>query len=66
VTDVDGNSDDGTDTVSVFNGPLPTIQTLKSEDEEIATVATWIVKHTKAGLMAHEFGVFVRSVAALA
>src|SRR5271165_4185001 len=32
VTDVDGNADDRTDTVSVFNGPPPTIQTLKSED----------------------------------
>src|SRR5438105_454405 len=32
-TDVDGNSDDRSDTVSVFNGPPPMIQTLKSQDE---------------------------------
>ena len=38
VTDVDGNSDDRSDTVSVFNGPPPTIQTLKSQDEEITAV----------------------------
>jgi len=38
VTDVDGNSDERSDTVSVFNGPPPTIQTLKSEDEEIKAV----------------------------
>ena len=32
VTDVDGNSEDRSDTVSVFNGPPPTIRTLKSEE----------------------------------
>src|SRR5687767_13065136 len=34
VTDVDGHSEDRSDTVSVFNGPLPTIHSLKSEREE--------------------------------
>src|SRR5262249_39861637 len=48
VADVDGNSDDRTDTVSVFNGPPPTIRSLKTEDEEIATVGTWIAGHIKA------------------
>jgi superfamily I DNA/RNA helicase len=54
VTDVDGNSDDRSDTVSVFNGPPPTIQTLKSEDEEIKAVADWIAGHSKAGVMPQE------------
>ena len=44
VTDVDGNSDDRTDTVSVFNGPPPIIRTLKSNDDEITTVGTWIIE----------------------
>jgi superfamily I DNA/RNA helicase len=61
VTDVDGNSDDRSDTVSVFNGPPPMIQTVKSEDQEIKAVADWIAGHSKAGLMPHEFGLFVRS-----
>ena len=61
VIDVDGNSDERSDTVSVFNGPPPTIQTLKSEDEEIKAVADWIAGHSKAGVMPHEFGLFVRS-----
>jgi len=61
VTDVDGISDDRTDTISVFNGPPPTIQTLKSEDEEIATVGAWIAEHARAGIAPHEFGLFVRS-----
>ena len=29
--------------VSLFNGPPPTIRTLKSEDEEINAVANWVV-----------------------
>lgn len=61
VTDVDGNSEDRSDTVSVFNGPLPTICSLESEKEEIKTVGAWIADLAKAGVMAHEFGVFVRS-----
>jgi mRNA-degrading endonuclease RelE of RelBE toxin-antitoxin system len=62
VTDVDGNSDDRSDTVSVFNGPPPIIRTLKSNDGEITTVGTWIAEHAKAGVMPHEFGLFVRSM----
>ena len=62
VSDVDGISDDRTDTISIFNGPPPTIQTVKSEDEEIATVGVWIAERAKAGIMPHEFGLFVRSM----
>jgi mRNA-degrading endonuclease RelE of RelBE toxin-antitoxin system len=65
VTDVDGNSENRNDTVSVFNGPVPTIQSLKSESEESKAVGSWISDLAKAGLLAHEFGVFVRSEAQL-
>ncbi len=65
VTDVDGNSEDRSDTVSVFNGPPPTIKSLKSEDDEIKTVGRWIVEQAKAGVVPHEFGVFVRSAVQL-
>ena len=65
VIDVDGNSEDRSDTVSVFNGPPPIIYTLKDEDEEIKTVGNWIVEQAKAGVLPHEFGVFVRSAAQL-
>jgi len=34
VSDVDGNSEDRSDTVSVFNGPPPAVYSLKSESEE--------------------------------
>ena len=61
VTDVDGNSENRSDTVSIFNGLPPKICSLKSENEEINTVSHWIKEQTKAGVLAHEFGVIVRS-----
>ena len=65
VTDVDGNAEDRSDTVSVFNGPPPTIRSFKDEDEEAETVGNWITEQVKAGVLPHEFGVFVRSTAQL-
>lgn len=65
VTDVDDNSENRSDTVSVFNGPPPVIRTFKDEREEIKAVGNWIVEQTKAGVLPHEFGVFVRSEAQL-
>jgi superfamily I DNA/RNA helicase len=65
VTDVDGNREDRSNTVSVFNGPPPTICSLKSESEEIKTVGNWMSERAKAGVLPHEFGLFVRSAAQL-
>jgi superfamily I DNA/RNA helicase len=65
VTDVDGNSEDRSDTISVFNGPPPSVRSLKSESEETMLVANWIGECAKAGVLPHEFGVFVRSAAQL-
>lgn len=65
VTDVDGNNEDRKDTVSVFNGPPPTICSLKNESQEIETVGKWIAERAKEGVLPHEFGVFVRSAAQL-
>ncbi len=65
VTDVDGNTEDRSDTVSVFNGPPPVIHIFKDEGEEIKAVGNWIMEQAKAGVLPHEFGVFVRSVAQL-
>jgi len=65
VTDVDGNIEDRSDTVSVFNGPPPDIHILKDESEEIGTVGNWIGERAKAGVMPHELGIFVRSEAQL-
>jgi superfamily I DNA/RNA helicase len=60
-TDVDGNEEDRSDTVSVFNGPLPTIETLKSEASEVKTVSAWLIQRGAEGVLPHECGVFVRS-----
>ena len=65
VTDVDGNSEDRSDTISVFNGPPPIIRSLESENEEIKSVGGWISECAKAGLLPHELGIFVRSEAQL-
>ncbi|MGB7990337.1 MAG: 3'-5' exonuclease [Candidatus Methylophosphatis roskildensis] len=65
VSDGDGNSEDRSDTVSVFNGPPPTILSLKNEGEETKAVGKWIAERAKAGILPHEFGVFVRSAAQL-
>jgi mRNA-degrading endonuclease RelE of RelBE toxin-antitoxin system len=65
VTDVDGNSEDRSDTVSVFNGQPPAIVSFNDEDEEAKAIGEWIVEQAKAGISPHEIGVFVRSVAQL-
>ena len=61
VTDVDGNTEDRSHTVSVFNGPLPVIRALETEAEEIEAVGKWLAEEAEAGVVPHEFGVFVRS-----
>jgi hypothetical protein len=65
VADVDDNREDRSDTISVFNGPQPTIGVLVDQDEEIQAVASWLLEHSKAGILPHEFGVFVRSTGQL-
>jgi mRNA-degrading endonuclease RelE of RelBE toxin-antitoxin system len=65
VTDVDGNKEDRSDTISVFNGPSPTILHCATEVEEITTVADWIKEQAMAGVMPNELGLFVRSEAQL-
>jgi len=65
VTDVDGNSERRDDAVSVFNGPIPVIRSLGTEEEETSTVSEWMRDKTNEGVMPHEFAVFVRSSAQL-
>ncbi len=65
VSDVDGNTEERSGTISVFNGPPPTIRVLDSTDGEIAAVGAWLTERNGEGLLAHEMGVFVRSGAEL-
>jgi superfamily I DNA/RNA helicase len=61
VSDVDGNREDRSDTISVFNGPPPSVQIYASEGAEVSGVQAWLKEQSKAGILPHEFGVFVRS-----
>ena len=65
VADVDGNTEDRSDTVSVFNGPPPVIRVLESQEKEIKVVADWMRARVTAGVLPHEVGIFVRSAAQL-
>lgn len=63
MSDLDGNLQDRSGTVSVFNGPAPTVKLFKSEQEEIDGVSEWMSERKKEGVVPHEFAIFVRSVA---
>lgn len=65
MADVDGNVEARSGTVSVFNGPAPTIQTHASESEEIDGIAKWLSAALEEGVAPHEIAVFVRSPAQL-
>jgi superfamily I DNA/RNA helicase len=66
LTDIDGNKDDRSHTISVFNGPAPTIETFATGTGEIEAVGKWITERARAGVAPHEIGIFVRSEAQLA
>jgi hypothetical protein len=63
LTDVDGNTEDRSATVSVFNGPPPVVRVLSSEHEEIKAVGGWLAERVNTGILSHECGLFVRSEA---
>ncbi len=50
VTDVDGNSEDRSDTVSVLNGPPPIIRSHMDESEGIRAIAKWVAGCAEADL----------------
>lgn len=65
MSDVDGNTEDRRGTISVFNGPQPTIMVFDTQEDEIASVSQWILDQMTEGMKPHEIGVFVRSEAEL-
>ncbi len=60
VTDVDGIVEERGGTVSVFNGPPPSIKVVASQDEEAQMVAEWVKERTGEGVLAHEVGTRAR------
>ncbi|MDF1812656.1 MAG: 3'-5' exonuclease [Verrucomicrobiales bacterium] len=61
VSDLDGNVEDRKGTISVFNGPPPSVRLFRNANEEIKAVADQIKKLQKQGLINEEIGIFVRS-----
>lgn len=61
VSDVDGNTEERRGTISVFNGPTPSIQVLNGIEEECKAVSKWLSDRGGEGVLPHEIGVFVRS-----
>jgi superfamily I DNA/RNA helicase len=61
LSDVDGNTEQRVGTISVFNGPSPTIQVFQTREDERQAVGTWLADRATEGVMPHEMGVFVRS-----
>jgi superfamily I DNA/RNA helicase len=65
MVDLDGNPQDRSKTISIFNGPTPTLQTFYSQEDETDGVAEWLKARAKEGVVPQECGVFVRSSAQL-
>src|SRR5439155_27041437 len=59
IADVDGNVEQRGGTISVFNGPTPTISVLDSADDERAAVGRWLKARAAEGLAPEEIAVFV-------
>ena len=62
LSDVDGNKEERRGTISVFNGPKPTIRVCKSPEDEIKTVSQWLVDRKNEGVLPQETGIFVRII----
>ncbi len=60
--DIDGNEENRSDTISVFNGPPPDLHTFKDQQLEINAVKEWLIAQLATGVSPNEIGVFVRSV----
>ena len=61
IADADGNMEERSGTISVFNGPEPIVTIVKTTGEESNVVADWLKKLGESGLEPHEISVFIRS-----
>jgi hypothetical protein len=65
VSDVDGIAEGRRGTVSIFDGPVPTVAICDDTAGESEVVAAWLKSRLKDGCQPVEIGVFVRSEAQL-
>jgi superfamily I DNA/RNA helicase len=63
VTDVDGNVEDRSGTVSVFDGPKPVLHVAAGSAAEAEYVGNWLRQITAGDLRPEEIAIFVRSEA---
>lgn len=61
VSDVDGNVENRKGTISIFNGPEPTICSYADSEAESRAVGAWLQQCSSSGVLPQEIGVFVRS-----
>ena len=65
LSDVDGITEGRGGTISVFNGPTPTIDAFETAAAEIEAVSRWLADRIKDGIEPEEIGIFARSEAEL-
>lgn len=61
VADVDGNEEERKGTVSVFNGPVPSVRVFDAPASEVEAVGRWLRQCADEGVAVQEMAVFVRS-----
>jgi len=61
LSDVDGNVEPRTATVSAFGGPEPTIRAFSAAEDETRAIAAWLTDRINDGGKPDEIGIFVRS-----
>lgn len=61
LADVDGNIEERSDTISLFNGIEPEIYRAESTQEEVSMVSKWLKKRISEGVLPSEIGLFIRS-----
>ena len=61
VSDADGQQEERSGTISVFNGPIPTVILSADAGAEATTVGAFISACSKDGVAPEEIGVFVRN-----
>lgn len=61
VRDVDGNEEDRSGTVSVFNGPDPEVKVFDDSNQENEEVSLWVREIIDEGIEPDQIGIFVRS-----
>jgi mRNA-degrading endonuclease RelE of RelBE toxin-antitoxin system len=61
VSDVDGNVESRSGTISVFEGPDPLIQLFPDREAEKQGIASWLSERRARGMAPEELAVFVRS-----